>query len=108
MRPRRSAAEAVARATSRQPAARTRRASTKRCGSRKPSRPGTEAPPPRERPEMRVLALDLGSKRVGVAISDRSGTIASPLTVLQRSGRTSLDHERIRDLVVEEEAVLVV
>lgn len=57
---------------------------------------------------MRVLALDLGSKRVGVAVSDRSGTIASPLVVLQRSGRTSLDHQRIRDLVVEEEAVLVV
>jgi putative holliday junction resolvase len=57
---------------------------------------------------VRVLALDLGSKRVGVAISDRSGTIASPLTVLQRSGRTSTDHERIRALVEEEEAVLVV
>ena len=57
---------------------------------------------------MRVLALDLGSKRVGVAVSDRSGTIATPLVVLQRSGRTSIDHERVRALVVEEEAVLVV
>ena len=57
---------------------------------------------------MRVLALDLGSRRVGVAISDSSGTIASPLLVLQRSGRVSLDHERIRVLVEEEEAVLVV
>ncbi|MGE0308316.1 MAG: Holliday junction resolvase RuvX, partial [Acidimicrobiia bacterium] len=33
---------------------------------------------------MRVMALDLGSKRIGVAVSDRSGTIASPLTVLDR------------------------
>lgn len=57
---------------------------------------------------MRVLALDLGSKRVGVAVSDRSGTIASPLTVLQRSGRQALDHERIKALVEDEEAVLVV
>lgn len=57
---------------------------------------------------VRVLALDLGSRRVGVAISDSSGTIASPLLVLQRSGRVSLDHERIRVLVEEEEAVLVV
>jgi putative Holliday junction resolvase len=57
---------------------------------------------------MRVLALDLGSKRIGVAISDRSGTIASPLTVLQRSGKPSIDHERIRALVVEEEAERVV
>jgi len=57
---------------------------------------------------MRVLALDLGSKRIGVAVSDSSGTIASPLTVLQRSGRVSLDHERIKRLVDEEEAVLLV
>jgi putative Holliday junction resolvase len=57
---------------------------------------------------VRVLALDLGSKRVGVAVSDRSGTIASPLTVLQRSGRFRTDHERIKALVEEEEAVLVV
>jgi putative Holliday junction resolvase len=57
---------------------------------------------------VRVLALDLGSKRIGVAVSDRSGTIATPLVVLQRSGRTSLDHERIRALVEEEEAVRLV
>lgn len=57
---------------------------------------------------VRVLALDLGSKRIGVAVSDSSGTIASPLTVLQRSGRTSLDHERIKQLIDEEEAVLLV
>jgi len=57
---------------------------------------------------MRVLALDLGSKRIGVAVSDSSGTIASPLTVVQRSGRHSIDHERIKALVDEEEAVLLV
>lgn len=57
---------------------------------------------------MRVLALDLGSKRVGVAVSDRSGTIATPLVVVQRSGRTSVDHERIRAIIEEEEAVLLV
>jgi len=57
---------------------------------------------------MRVLALDLGSKRIGVAVSDSCGTIASPLTVLQRSGRVSLDHVRIKQLVDEEEAVLLV
>ncbi len=57
---------------------------------------------------MRVLALDLGSKRIGVAVSDLSGTIASPLTVIQRSGRLAVDHQRIRDLVAEEEAELLV
>jgi putative holliday junction resolvase len=57
---------------------------------------------------MRALGIDLGSKRIGVAVSDRSGTIASPLTVIQRSGRRSVDHRRIADLVTEEEAELVV
>jgi putative Holliday junction resolvase len=57
---------------------------------------------------VRVLGLDLGSKRIGVAVSDRSGTLASPLTVVQRSGRRSDDHERLRRLVVEEEAERVV
>ncbi len=57
---------------------------------------------------VRVLALDLGSKRIGVAVSDRTGTIASPLTVLARSGRPVEDRRRIAALVAEEEAERVV
>jgi putative holliday junction resolvase len=57
---------------------------------------------------VRVLALDLGSKRIGVAVSDLTGSVASPLTVLQRSKSTRRDHERIADLVRSEEAELVV
>ena len=57
---------------------------------------------------MRVLALDLGSKRIGVAVSDLTGTVASPLTVLQRSNSRHHDHQRIAALVGEEEAELVV
>ena len=57
---------------------------------------------------MRALGIDLGSKRIGVAVSDRSGTIATPLTVLRRSGRPADDHRRIAALVVEEEAERVV
>ncbi|MEY2755941.1 MAG: hypothetical protein RJB65_2299 [Actinomycetota bacterium] len=57
---------------------------------------------------MRVLGLDLGSKRIGVAVSDRSGTIASPLLVLARSGSPRRDHEQIARLVTEEEAEAVV
>lgn len=57
---------------------------------------------------MRALGLDLGAKRIGVAVSDRSGTIASPLLVLQRTGRRIDDHRRIASLVVEEEAEVVV
>lgn len=55
-----------------------------------------------------MLGLDLGSKRVGIALSDRSGTIASPFTVLQRSGSLRKDHEAIARLVVEEECERVV
>ena len=57
---------------------------------------------------MRALGIDLGSKRIGVAVSDRSGTIATPLTVIQRSGSTKVDHQRIASLVAEEEAEVVV
>lgn len=57
---------------------------------------------------MRALGIDLGSKRIGVAVSDRTGTIASPLLVLQRSGSARRDHEAIARLVVEEEAEAVV
>ena len=60
------------------------------------------------RPGTRALGLDLGSKRIGVAIGDRSGTIASPLQVLQRTGSVRRDHEAIAKLVLEEEADVVV
>ena len=39
---------------------------------------------------MRILGLDLGKKRIGVAISDESGAIALPLKVMQRSGTEAL------------------
>jgi putative Holliday junction resolvase len=64
--------------------------------------------PPRGDPVTRALGIDLGSKRIGVAISDRTGTIASPLLVLQRTGSLKQDHARIAALVVEEEAEFVV
>ena len=57
---------------------------------------------------MRALGLDLGSKRIGVAVSDRSGTIASPLVVVARSRSRRQDHERLAQLVVEEEAERVI
>lgn len=57
---------------------------------------------------MRALGLDLGSRRIGVAVSDRSGTIATPLTVLPRGRARHDDHRRIAQLVAEEEAECVV
>lgn len=57
---------------------------------------------------MRALGLDLGARRIGVAVSDRSGTVATPLTVLHRTGNRAEDHRRIAALVAEEEAEVVV
>ncbi|HWC68353.1 MAG TPA: Holliday junction resolvase RuvX [Acidimicrobiales bacterium] len=57
---------------------------------------------------MRALGLDLGEKRIGVAVSDRTGTIATPRTVLVRTGTRAEDHRRIARLVEEEEAEVVV
>jgi putative Holliday junction resolvase len=36
---------------------------------------------------MRVLGIDLGTRRIGLALSDPDATIASPLQVLERQGR---------------------
>jgi Ser-tRNA(Ala) deacylase AlaX len=45
---------------------------------------------------VRALGVDLGSKRIGIAVSDLSGTIASPLTVLQRAEVAQHDLTRSR------------
>lgn len=57
---------------------------------------------------MRALGIDLGSRRIGIAVSDRSGTVATPLRVLPRSGSVARDHAAIAALVTEEEAQIVV
>lgn len=57
---------------------------------------------------MRAIGLDLGSKRIGVATSDRSGLIATPYTVLQRTGDRARDHRAIAEIVAEFEASVVV
>jgi putative Holliday junction resolvase len=43
----------------------------------------------------RVLGVDLGARRIGLACSDVTGTLASPLTVLERSGDVDRDHAAI-------------
>lgn len=57
---------------------------------------------------MRVIGIDLGSRRIGVAVSDHTGTLASPLVVVARSGEVARDHQAIADLVAEEGADRVV
>jgi putative Holliday junction resolvase len=41
-----------------------------------------------------VVGLDLGERRIGVAVSDRSGITAVPHTTLQRSGDADADADR--------------
>lgn len=57
---------------------------------------------------MRALALDLGGRRIGVAVSDPAGVVVTPVEVLQRSGDRRTDHRRVADLVTEWEADVVV
>ena len=56
---------------------------------------------------MRILAIDHGEKRIGVAISDPTATIASPLTVLEHVGR-AVDAAQVAALASEHDAGLIV
>lgn len=56
----------------------------------------------------RVLGLDLGTKRIGVAVSDPDGRVATPVEVVVRTGDRARDHRTIAGLVGEWEAERVV
>jgi putative holliday junction resolvase len=43
----------------------------------------------------RVLGVDLGSRRIGLAATDPSGILASPYDTLERSGEVAADHRAI-------------
>jgi putative Holliday junction resolvase len=55
----------------------------------------------------RLLALDVGERRIGVAVSDPSGTVARPLTTIVRASRQA-DHEAMARLVDEYEVDRVI
>lgn len=56
---------------------------------------------------MKVMALDYGAARTGVAVSDATGTLARPLTVVERAaGEAGL--RTLAGLVAEQGAELVV
>jgi putative Holliday junction resolvase len=67
--------------------------------------------PPRRSPAPspggRVLGVDVGTVRVGVAMSDATGTLASPLETLRRA-KNHADLDRLAALVVEHEVAEVV
>ena len=56
----------------------------------------------------RALGIDLGERRIGVAVSDSEGRVATPVTVIKRSGSKSQDHQKIAEMVEEYEAQVVV
>jgi putative holliday junction resolvase len=56
---------------------------------------------------MRILAVDPGEKRLGVAISDPTATIANPLAVVKHIAR-AVDAASIARLAEENEAGLIV
>lgn len=60
---------------------------------------------PFDLPFGRLLALDLGQARTGVAVSDEMGVLATPLTVLRRHPTRAADYAEIAALVGRERAV---
>lgn len=56
---------------------------------------------------MRYLALDLGDRRIGIALSDTTGAFARPLEVLKRSSRAA-DFAHIAVLVAQHEVAALV
>jgi len=56
---------------------------------------------------LKILALDYGSARTGVAVSDPTGTLARPLCTVERAA-TDDGLRRLRELVHDERAELIV
>ena len=56
---------------------------------------------------MKILALDYGSARTGVAVSDPTGTLARPVGVIERAG-TEAGLDRLVELIASEGAERVV
>jgi len=55
-----------------------------------------------------VVGLDLGSRRIGVAVCDSGGMLATPYSVIERSGDAVADRAGIAELARELEAEAVV
>ena len=59
-------------------------------------------------PVGRVIGVDLGSRRIGLAVSDSGQSVATPVTTIGRSGDTGADHKAVAAVVDEYGAVGVV
>ena len=56
---------------------------------------------------MRILAVDHGEKRIGLALSDPTATIASPFKVIEHISRT-VDAAQVANLASENDVGLIV
>lgn len=56
---------------------------------------------------MRILGIDPGEKNIGVALSDPTGTIANPLTIIQHTSRI-VDAASIAALATENSVELII
>lgn len=56
----------------------------------------------------RVLGIDYGERRVGIAISDPTATIAQPLTVLTRRAGKRPPVQAVADIVAEHDVAHIV
>jgi len=56
---------------------------------------------------MRSLGLDVGDKRIGVALSDPQGILASPLVIISRQDETA-DIEAISDIIYRHQVEKVI
>ncbi len=55
----------------------------------------------------RILGLDIGDKRIGVALSDRGGIIASPSTIIDRTDPQQ-DIDAITEIVRQNDVTMIV
>ena len=55
-------------------------------------------------PGTRAVGVDLGARRIGIAVSDSAGILASPLCTIDATGNEAADLGRIVDIVGEERA----
>lgn len=55
---------------------------------------------------MRILAIDHGEKRIGIALSDATAAIASPLKIIRHVSR-AIDAAQVAELAMQNEAGLI-
>jgi putative Holliday junction resolvase len=56
---------------------------------------------------MRILAVDHGEKRIGLALSDLTATIASPLKVIEHVSR-AIDAAQVAEVALQNDVKLIV